>query len=120
MFHVSHLSKEDNWNPFCWHAFGATNCNVPHGLEEVARLVAQECKGLPLAFKVIGGAMFGKIDVEQWKLQHQILDHSQNINKNVDVQLFEVLKFSYDNLEPHLKDCFFNFATYLENHPMPI
>jgi len=24
----------------CWHAFGATNCNVPHGLEEVACLVA--------------------------------------------------------------------------------
>jgi len=69
---------------------------------------------------VIGGAMFGEIDVEQWKLQHQILDHSRNINKNVDVQLFEVFKLSYDDLEPHLKDCFFNFATYLENHPMPI
>ncbi len=39
MFHVPHLSKEDNWNLFCWHAFGATNCSVLHGLEEVARLM---------------------------------------------------------------------------------
>jgi hypothetical protein len=103
------LQKEDSWNlSFCWHASGATNCNVPHGLEEVPHLVAQECKGVPLAFKVISGAMFGEIDVEQWKLQHQILYHSQNINNNVDVQLFEVLKLSYDHLEPHLKDSFCN------------
>jgi disease resistance protein RPS2 len=68
MFHVPHLSKEDNWNLFCWHAISATNCSVPHGLEEVAHLVVQECKGVPLALKVIGGTMFGEIDVEQWKL----------------------------------------------------
>jgi disease resistance protein RPS2 len=59
------FQKEDSWNLFCWHAFGATNCNVPHGLEEVAHLVVQECKGVPLVLKVIGGTMFGEIDVEQ-------------------------------------------------------
>jgi disease resistance protein RPS2 len=107
MLHVPHLSKEDNWNLFCVHAFGATNCSVPHGLEEVAHLVAQECKGLPLALKVIGGAMHREIDVKQWKLQHEKLKHSRNINTNVEVQLFEVLKLSYDDLEPQLKDCFF-------------
>jgi len=101
------FQKEDSWNLFCWHAFGATNCNVPHGLEGVAHLVAQECKGVPLVLKVIGGIMFGEIDVEQWKLQHKILKHSCNINKNVDVQPFEVLTLNYDNLESHLKDCFF-------------
>jgi hypothetical protein len=44
---------------------------------------------------MIGGTMFGEIDVEQWKLQHKILKHSRNINKNVDVQLFEVLKLNH-------------------------
>jgi disease resistance protein RPS2 len=108
------LQKEDSWNlSFCWHASGATNCNVPHGLEEVPHLVAQECKGVPLVLKVIGGTMFGEIDVEQWKVQHKILKHSCNINKNVDVQLFEVL--NYEDLESHLK-VFFYFAKYLKDH----
>jgi hypothetical protein len=53
---------------------------------------------------VIGGTMFEKIDVEQWKLQHQRLKHSHNSDKDVDVQLFKVLKLSYDDLETHLKD----------------
>jgi hypothetical protein len=120
VFHVPHFSKEDNWKLFCWHAFGATNCSVPHGSEEVARLVVYKCKGLPLVLKVIGGTMFEEIDVEQWKLQHQRLEQLRNINKNVDVHLFEVLKLSYDDLEPHLKDCFFNFATYLKDHLVSI
>lgn len=51
--------------------------------------------------------MFEEIDVEQWKLQHQRLEQLRNINKNMDVHLFEVLKLSYYDLEPHLKDCFF-------------
>ncbi len=67
---------------------------MPHGLEEVAHLVVQECKGVPLALKMIGGTMFGEIDVEQWKLQHQRLKHSCNINKNMDVHLLEVFKLS--------------------------
>ncbi len=64
--------------------------------------------------------MFEEIDVEQWKLQHQRLEHLHNINKNVDVHLFEVRKLSYDELEPHLKDCFIYFVTYLEDHLVPV
>jgi hypothetical protein len=56
---------------------------------------------------VIGGTIFEEINVEQWKLQHQRLEHLCNINKNVDVHLFEVFKLSYDELEPHLKGLFF-------------
>jgi hypothetical protein len=120
MFHVPHLSKEDSGNLLCVHAFGATNCNAPHGLEVVACLLAHKCKGLPLALKVIGGTMFGEIYAKQGKFQHQILKHSRNIDKNVDMQLFDVFKLNYDDLEPHLKDCFFYLATYPEDYSMLI
>ncbi len=120
MLHVPHLSEKDSWNLFCVHAFGATNHNVPHGLEEVAHLVAQECKGLPLALKVIGGTMYNETDVKQWELQHEKLQRSRNNNTNVELQLFEVLKLSYDDLEPQLKECFLYFAAYPENYSVQV
>jgi disease resistance protein RPS2 len=120
ILHVPHLSEEDSWKLFCVHAFGATNYNVPHGLREVAHLVAQECNGLPLALKVIGGAMFEENDVTLWRLQHEKLKRSRNDNPNVEQQLFEVLKLSYDDLEQRLKDCYFYFAAYPENHPVRV
>jgi len=117
---MPHLSEEDSWKLFCVHAFGATDSNVPHGLKEVAYKVAQECKGLPLALKVIGGTMFNENDVTLWTLQHKKLERSRSDNPDVEQQLFKVLKSSYDDLEQRLKDCFFYFAAYPENHPVRV
>ncbi len=36
------------------------------------------------------------------------------------MQLFDIFKLSYDDFEPHLKDCFFYFATYLEDYSVSI
>lgn len=50
------LSLEDSWRLFCVHVFPRGLLNIPiDELQEVARLVVDECKGLSLTLKVIGG-----------------------------------------------------------------
>jgi disease resistance protein RPS2 len=58
------LSPEHSWSLFRMHAF-ETSSSVPHRLEALAKSMAEECGGLPLALKVIGAAMFGKTSDER-------------------------------------------------------
>ncbi|CAK9254041.1 unnamed protein product, partial [Sphagnum jensenii] len=74
--HMTPLSKEDSWSLFCVHAFRPPS-NVPCELEALAKCMAEECQGLPLALKVIGRAMFGKTSPEQWKLLLKTLKESR-------------------------------------------
>ncbi|CAM6013288.1 unnamed protein product [Sphagnum balticum] len=65
--HMTPLSKEDSWSLFCLHAFRAPS-NVPCELEALAQSMVEESQGLPLALKVIGTAMFGKMSTEfEWE-----------------------------------------------------
>ncbi|KAH8948871.1 hypothetical protein BDL97_10G000200 [Sphagnum fallax] len=68
--HMTPLSKEDSWSLFCVHAFRPPS-NVPCELKSLALSMAEECKGLPLALKAIGRAMFGETLPGQWKLLHR-------------------------------------------------
>ncbi|KAH9549347.1 hypothetical protein CY35_10G013800 [Sphagnum magellanicum] len=63
------LLKEDSWKLFCVHAFSRGFSNIPSQLQDLAELVADECKGLPLALKVIGGSMVGKTTRQEWEFQ---------------------------------------------------
>ncbi|CAM6017648.1 unnamed protein product [Sphagnum balticum] len=74
--HMKRLSPEDSLSLFCVHAFG-TSSSVPQRLEALAKSMAEECGGLPLAPKVIGAAMFGKkSDEREWKPLLQKLNES--------------------------------------------
>jgi hypothetical protein len=54
---INVFSLEDSWRLFCVHVFPRGLLNIPlYELQQVARLVVDECKGLALALKVIGGS----------------------------------------------------------------
>ncbi len=106
--HMIPLSKEDSWSVFCMHAIRAPS-NVPCELEELARCMAEEWQGLPLALKVIGEAMYGETLPEQWKLVLKRLRESRIQEATVEEELYERLKLGYDLLsedDGRLKDCF--------------
>ncbi|CAM6000953.1 unnamed protein product, partial [Sphagnum balticum] len=114
--HMTPLSKEDSWRLFCVHAFRPPS-NVPCELEALAKCMAVECQGLPLALKVIGRAMFGKTSPEQWKLLLKRLKESRMQGRAVEA-LYERLKLGYDLLsedDGRLKDCFLYFAAFPED-----
>jgi disease resistance protein RPS2 len=114
--HMTPLSNEDSWSLFCVHAFRPPS-NVPDELKEFAQSMAQECEGLPLALKVIGGAMFGK-DSCQWEPLLKKLTKSRMHEGPVVEKLYERLKVGYDLLsedDRRLKQCFHYFAAFPED-----
>jgi disease resistance protein RPS2 len=115
--HMDKLSKEDSWRLFCVHAFGQRN--IPPGVEGFAHSIVDECQGLPLALKVIGGVMIGKTLPGEWERQLYRLQQSRETHQDVEKQLFNCLKTSYDDLEnanhPNAKECFLYFAAFRED-----
>ncbi|KAH8949250.1 hypothetical protein BDL97_10G022300 [Sphagnum fallax] len=116
---VGVLSKEDSWKLFCVHAFPRGFSNIPFQLQGVAELGADECKGLPLALKVIGGSMVGKTTRQEWEFQLNCLWESRELpDQQEEEALFGRLKLSYDNLDndnPVSKECFLGFAAFPED-----
>ncbi|BFI30115.1 hypothetical protein MPTK2_3g09210 [Marchantia polymorpha subsp. ruderalis] len=114
---VRMLNPEDSFRLFCWHAFSGVS-NVPINLRKPAEDVAAECKGLPLALKVIGGTMAGKRDKSIWDHTLKKLKNAETLSSEHEMQLFHRLQPSVDDLSethPHLKDCFYYFAAYPED-----
>ncbi|CAK9879678.1 unnamed protein product [Sphagnum jensenii] len=115
--HMDKLSEEDSWRLFCVHAFG--QYNIPPGVEGLAHSVVEECQGLPLALKVIGGVMIGKKSRGEWERELKKLEESRMKHQDVEKQLFDCLKTSYDDLEnadhANAKECFLYFAAFRED-----
>jgi Leucine-rich repeat (LRR) protein len=116
---MTRLSEKDSWSLFCVHAFGEPS-NVPSEVEVFAQSVAEECKGVPLALKVIGRAMYGKTSPElQWEPVLKKLEQSRMQEPIVEEDLYDCLKLGYDILsqdDERLKDCFLHFAAFPEDH----
>ncbi|KAI3941737.1 hypothetical protein MKW92_021594 [Papaver armeniacum] len=87
--------------------------NVP----EVAKSVAKECCGLPLALIVIGRTMSSKTDLQQWQHALHTLQKSASQFSGMADKVLAILKFSYDNLDSQkLKSCFLYCSLYPEDH----
>jgi len=116
---VAVLSKENSWKLFCVHAFPRGLSNISSEVQGVGELVAEECKGLPLALKVIGRSMVGKTTRQEWEFQLKCLRESRQLPvQREEEALFGRLKLSYDNLDndsPVCKECFLGFAAFPED-----
>jgi len=121
---VGVLLKQDSWKLFCVHAFPRGVSNISSQVQGVAESVAEECKGLPLALKVIGGSMIGKTTCQEWEFQLKCLWESRQLPKQQEEEaLFGRLKLSYDNLDndsPESKECFLGFAAFPEDYEVPM
>ncbi|KAH9549416.1 hypothetical protein CY35_10G018700 [Sphagnum magellanicum] len=121
---VGVLLKEDSWKLFCVHAFPRGFSNIPYELQDLGELVADECKGLPLALKVIGGSMVGKTTCQEWEFQLKCLRESRQLPVQQEEEaLFCRLKLTYDNLDndsPVSKECFLSFAAFPEDYVVGI
>jgi hypothetical protein len=114
---LSLLSEEHSWVLFCNHAFGTNGPPSNQEFQKLAKDVCNECKGLPLALKVIGSAMKSKDDIAEWRSTLRDLRTSNaTVDKSVEHQLFNRLRISYDQLEEPTKTCFLYFAAYPEDY----
>ncbi|KAG1347291.1 disease resistance protein SUMM2 [Cocos nucifera] len=94
---VDVLSEEDSWDLF---KSKAGNVVETSDVEPVARKVAKECGGLPLAIVVVGRASRGFIERSVWDDALRQLKESTPTNlEGVEEQLFKSLELSYKQLK---------------------
>ena len=117
-FPIPMLNTKQSRMLFCFHAFPGGADNVPAELQLVVEEVADECKGLPLALKVVGSALTGKREARQWQHALNKLKSAETLSPDHETQLFARLELSLDELprlHPRLRDCFLYFAAFPED-----
>ncbi|XP_021753054.1 putative disease resistance protein RGA4 isoform X2 [Chenopodium quinoa] len=98
------LSEENSWLLFESVAFDkGEHKHASHpDLVDIGKKIVEKCYNIPLAIKVVGSLLFGQ-PVNKW----QTFEHSgfAGIGKG-DNENMSILKLSYHNLRPSLKNCF--------------
>ncbi|XP_050262455.1 probable disease resistance protein At4g27220 [Quercus robur] len=111
--HLNILSPEDSWDLFKKTA--GTNLDSPE-FEAVAREVAGECQGLPLALVTVARAL-GDKDEEEWKKAARRLKRSVSPNPDHQEKVTECIKLSYDFLKDReARACFLMCCLFPEDH----
>ncbi|GKV48179.1 hypothetical protein SLEP1_g55006 [Rubroshorea leprosula] len=87
---------------FTWHALGKENFNAHPHLQEVGEKLVERGKRLPLALKTLGGILRGKQGRDEWEKIY-----NSNIWGSKDkTKILPILRLSYNDLPPYLKQCF--------------
>lgn len=105
------LRKPDDVSLFCLSAFRQDSIPKTED-EELVNAVIEECKGLPLALKVIGKYLCGQ-SPEVWTAVKKKLSQGQPIDEDHKA-LLECLATSIDNVEEEVRECFLDMAIFPE------
>ncbi|KAH9666569.1 putative disease resistance protein [Citrus sinensis] len=104
-FKVPYLGDDDAWKLF----EGVVGRYVLDKLSDfptLAKDMARQCHGLPLALKTVGNAMASKVYPEEWKEAIEILSASASKFEDMEKKVLSSLKFSYDSLpKDELRSC---------------
>ncbi|XP_039162445.1 putative disease resistance RPP13-like protein 1 [Eucalyptus grandis] len=101
---LKELSLDNCTSLLAHHALGERNFGRHAYLEAIGKKLAEKCKGLPLAAKILGGLLRNKENLDEWEaiLNNRIWDAMMEKNDEV----LPALKLSYVHLPSYLKRCF--------------
>ncbi|XP_034696126.1 probable disease resistance protein At1g61300 [Vitis riparia] len=112
---VECLSSEAAWTLFQKKVGEKTLKSHPH-IPRLAKIVAEECKGLPLALVTVGRAMVDEKDPSNWDKVVQDLSKFPAEISGMEDELFHRLKVSYDRLSDNaIKSCFTSCSLFSED-----
>ncbi|KAJ4718437.1 NBS-LRR type disease resistance protein [Melia azedarach] len=98
-FKVKCLKDEEAWE-LLRKKVGEDTLNSHPDILELAKTVAKECDGLPLALKTIGRAMACKKTPQEWSYAIEVLKIRKSGSEflGMEKEVYPLLKFSYDCL----------------------
>ncbi|KAM1203937.1 hypothetical protein ACFX2J_019692 [Malus domestica] len=111
------LSEGDSWNLFVKKA--GRSFESP-AFNNIARKVARECAGLPIALIAVARAL-GDKDIDEWKEAARQLEMSRPANLEDEGDVLRCIKLSYDYLKGEdAKSCFLLCSLFPEDGKIPI
>uniref|UniRef100_F6I3C9 AAA+ ATPase domain-containing protein n=1 Tax=Vitis vinifera TaxID=29760 RepID=F6I3C9_VITVI len=113
---VGCLTPGEAFSLFC-DKVGQNILNSHPDIKRLAKIVVEECKGLPLALIVIGRSMASRKTPREWEQALQVLKSYPAEFSGMGDQVFPILKFSYDHLDNDtIKSCFLYCSIFPEDH----
>jgi len=111
---VEPLSVEEAWTLFVDN-LGKQTTFSPE-VKRVARSVAKQCAGLPLAIVTMARSMRGVEEICEWRHSLEELRNTKVKQKEMEMEVLRVLRFSYDHLNDKVvQQCFLCCALYPED-----
>ncbi|XP_057958618.1 disease resistance protein SUMM2-like [Malania oleifera] len=116
---VEPLSTKEAWSLFK-EKLGSHTVLIDLEVERIAKSIAKECAGLPLAIITIARSLIGVCDIYEWNnALDELKQHAPDITQNVK-DVYKRLKFSYDRLKNEkMQQCFLYCALFPEDHDIP-
>lgn len=109
---VEKMDEESGWKLLRGIVFEAGEEAEIAGLEDTGTRIVEMCDGLPLAIKAMGGVLIPKERTKaEW--ENVLRSDGWSINRP-DEELPRALYLSYEDLPPHLKQCFLYCSLYPE------
>ncbi|XP_066340805.1 putative disease resistance RPP13-like protein 1 [Miscanthus floridulus] len=111
--HVNPLRDQDAWSLLKQQVMCSREVDSEDvdRLQHIGKAIVSKCDGSPLAIKVIAGLLRKNVQERYWK---SVLDEplwSRDRKKQHEV-INSVLRLSYDDLSPPLKQCFLYFSLF--------
>ncbi|XP_057840509.2 putative disease resistance protein At5g47280 [Cryptomeria japonica] len=107
------LGQEDALSLFCFWAFGQTS--IPWTADaNLVKEVQAECKGLPLALKVIASSLHGEPPVV-WEIAKNKLSKGEPISDYHKEGLYKCLETSIELLDDVVRECFLDLGSFPED-----
>ncbi|KAB2076054.1 hypothetical protein ES319_A06G013600v1 [Gossypium barbadense] len=103
LYRLGCLSDDDSWSLFKQRAFGMGTNGTNADLETIGRQIVQRCGGVPLAIKAIGSILRFKSQESEWL---RVKDSEIWDLEDEGSRILAVLRLSYENLPPYMKQCF--------------
>ncbi|RDX91622.1 TMV resistance protein N, partial [Mucuna pruriens] len=105
IYQVQDLSSHHSLQLFSMTAFGEKQ--PKDGYEDLSRRVVSYCKGIPLALKALGASLHSR-SKEVWKCE------LRKLQKIPNMEIYKVLKLSYDDLDRTQQDIFLDIACFFK------
>ena len=112
------LDEEEALSVFCRAAFDQES--VPQTAEKrLVRQVSAECRGLPLALKVIGASLRDQ-PPKIWLSAKNRLSRGEAISDSHETKLLERMAASVECLPEKVRDCFLDLGCFPEDKKIPL
>ncbi|XP_027337047.1 putative disease resistance protein RGA3 [Abrus precatorius] len=110
------LTDEESWSLLKNIAFEGDSKGVNQNLESMGKEIAKNCKGVPLAVKTLGGLLREQTQEKEW--ENVLRGGFWKLCEKQD-SIMPILKLSYHNLSPEMRQCFAYCSLYPKDSRIP-